>query len=219
MKYAVITDIHANVYALEAALKEIDEEKPDKILCLGDMVGNGAFPEETVSLIRRRGDILCVKGNHEMFMELDLDGIKNGDKRLEMFRRQQRILSETSKKFLAGLPEELIFSDGVKKVVCFHYPKNRNGRFKDLIYLPTEEQTEELFSGLDGDVFLFGHEHTGSLQEIKGKYYLNFGTCGHFFKENCARYGIVEIFSDGKVSFRAGEAFYDDSFSRRKQEE
>ncbi|MBQ3219745.1 MAG: metallophosphoesterase, partial [Clostridia bacterium] len=67
MRYAIITDVHANVFALKAALKEIDELKPDKIICLGDIVGGGAYPDETVQLIKKRGDILCVKGNHDMF--------------------------------------------------------------------------------------------------------------------------------------------------------
>lgn len=215
MKYAVITDVHANVYALDAALKEIDAERPDAIICLGDIVGNGEFPEETVSLVRQRGDILCVKGNHEMFMALDLDGVKNGDPRTEMFKRHQRALSEASKSFLAGLPEEIVLTDGGKKIVCIHYPKKPNGRFKDLVYLPDEDQVAELFKGLSGDVFLFGHEHTGSLTEIGGKYYLNFGTCGHFYKKDCARYGIVEI-EDGKVSYAAKEAYYDDARARGK---
>ena len=43
MRYAVITDVHANVFALKAALKEIDLLKPDKIICLGDIVGGGAY--------------------------------------------------------------------------------------------------------------------------------------------------------------------------------
>ena len=72
MRYAIITDIHANIFALKVALKEIDEKKPDKIICLGDIVGNGAYPEETVQFIRKRGDILCVKGNHDLFANLNL---------------------------------------------------------------------------------------------------------------------------------------------------
>ena len=51
MKYAIISDVHSNVFALRAALSEIDKYKPDVILLLGDIVGNGFYPEETVSLV------------------------------------------------------------------------------------------------------------------------------------------------------------------------
>ena len=99
MRYAVITDIHANVFALQAVLKEIDELKVDKIVCLGDIVGGGAYPDETVQLIRKRGDILCVKGNHDMFATLDLSKIPTVDTRIKMFAWQQRVLTKSAKAF------------------------------------------------------------------------------------------------------------------------
>ena len=166
MRYAVITDVHSNIFALKAVLKEIDEMKPDKIICLGDIVGGGAYPDETVQYIKKRGDILCVKGNHDMFATLDLSKLSSSDTRIKMFAWQQRVLTKSAKTFLEALPNKLEFEDCGKKIVAFHYPKNKRGRFKDLIYLPTEEQVKEMFFGLDGDVFLFGHEHTGSLTEI-----------------------------------------------------
>lgn len=53
MKYAVITDVHSNVFALEAALKKIDELRPDKIICLGDIVGNGFIPKKPFRFFAR----------------------------------------------------------------------------------------------------------------------------------------------------------------------
>ena len=99
MRYAVITDVHANVFALKAALKEIDLLKPDKIICLGDIVGGGAYPDETVQLIRKRPDILCVKGNHDMFATLDLSRLSPLDMRIKMFAWQQKVLTKTAKLF------------------------------------------------------------------------------------------------------------------------
>ena len=166
MKYAVITDVHSNIFALKAVMSEIDKIKPDKILCLGDIVGNGAYPEETVQYIRRREDILCVKGNHDLFVNLNLTSFPIVDTRLKMFRWTQKALSNASRKFLNDLPSVLTFEDCGKKIVAFHYPKNSKGRFKDLIYLPSDDQVRELFDGLKGDIFLFGHEHT----DLSGNY-------------------------------------------------
>lgn len=218
MKYAVITDVHANVFALKAVLRDVDLKKPDRILCLGDIVGNGAYPEETVSLIRSRGDVECVKGNHDMFVNMDLGKINSADPRVRMFRWQQKVLSKASKDFLASLPNILIIKDGDIKIVAFHYPRNERKRFKDLIYLPDEGQVKELFRGLSGDVFLFGHEHTGSLTEADGKYYLNFGTCGNFLEKDSARYGMLTV-EGGKVSYELCSARYDDSEARAKTEQ
>ena len=218
MRYAIITDVHANVFALKSALKEIDELKPDKIICLGDIVGGGAYPDETVQLIKKRGDILCVKGNHDMFATLDLKKLPSVDTRIKMFAWQQRVLTKSAKDFLESLPPVLTFEDCGKKIVAFHYPKNQRGRFKDLIYLPSDDEIRELFKGLDGDIFLFGHEHTGSLTELDGKYYLNFGTLGNMLEKDSARFGILDV-SEEKVVYKSIIAHYDDSLPRRRMQE
>ena len=87
-----------------------------------------------------------------------------------------------------------------------------------MILLPTEEQVKELFRGMKGDVFLFGHEHTGSQTVIGNKYYLNFGTVGNFLYPDTAMFGIVDIES-GKVTYKPMKARYDDSAARRRTEE
>ena len=219
MKICVISDLHSNVFALDAALKEIDALKPDKIVCLGDIVGNGAFPEETVSVLRKRRDIKAVRGNHDAIVLLDLFVWNNGDPRIDVFRRQSEILSPASKKYLAALPKEIRFEACGKKVVCFHYPIAKGGRFYPPEYLPTDDRIKKMFAREKGDIFLFGHEHTGSFHEIDGKYYLNFGSTGNLVEKNAARYGVVEISPDGKVTYEPKRAYYDDSEFREKTKE
>lgn len=217
MKICVITDIHSNVFALRAALAEIDRIKPDKIVCLGDIVGNGAYPEETVQLIKSRKDITCVCGNHDFIVLADLEKFSKEDVRLKGFKWQQRVLSTNSKEFLSGLKKEYRFTAEGLRVVCFHYPK-KGGRFKELIYLPTEEQIKQLFNGETGDVFLFGHEHTGSFTETGNKYYLNFGTLGNLLEEGFARVGVVDI-TQGKVDYKLVKVPYNDKiFIKRCKE-
>ena len=64
MKYAIISDIHSNLEALQAVLKRIDSMDVDEILCPGDIVGYGASPNECVDIVRERASIvLC--GNHD----------------------------------------------------------------------------------------------------------------------------------------------------------
>lgn len=64
MKYAVISDVHGNLEALEACLKKIDELKADKIICLGDLVDYCAQPNECIELLLKTADVI-IKGNHD----------------------------------------------------------------------------------------------------------------------------------------------------------
>lgn len=72
MKIALFSDIHANLPALEACLKSIDEQKPDAIYCLGDLVGYNIWPNEVINEIRRRG-IPTIAGNYDQGIGLMSD--------------------------------------------------------------------------------------------------------------------------------------------------
>jgi predicted phosphodiesterase len=65
MNYAVISDIHSNLEAFERTLSEIDGMGVDKIVCLGDIVGYGASPNECLDIVRER-QLTSVIGNHDM---------------------------------------------------------------------------------------------------------------------------------------------------------
>ena len=64
MKYAIVSDIHANLEALTKALAIIDDKHVDEIICLGDVVGYGANPNECVEIVRRNCTAV-VLGNHD----------------------------------------------------------------------------------------------------------------------------------------------------------
>jgi diadenosine tetraphosphatase ApaH/serine/threonine PP2A family protein phosphatase len=65
MRVAAISDIHANLPALEAVLATIEEVAIDEIWCLGDVIGYGAEPDQCAALVRERCDI-CLVGNHDL---------------------------------------------------------------------------------------------------------------------------------------------------------
>jgi diadenosine tetraphosphatase ApaH/serine/threonine PP2A family protein phosphatase len=65
MRYAILADIHGNLDAFEAVLRDIDEKGgADELWCLGDVVGYGPDPAECIALLRRHPHI-CVAGNHD----------------------------------------------------------------------------------------------------------------------------------------------------------
>ncbi|MGA3050719.1 MAG: metallophosphoesterase family protein [Chitinispirillaceae bacterium] len=64
MRRAFVSDIHANLEALEAVLEDIGKQAVDEIICLGDIVGYGAEPNECTEIIRKRSAIVLL-GNHD----------------------------------------------------------------------------------------------------------------------------------------------------------
>lgn len=64
MRLAVISDIHANLEALQAVLQDIDATSPDDIVCLGDVVGYGADPSACLKIVQDRCSAI-VLGNHD----------------------------------------------------------------------------------------------------------------------------------------------------------
>ena len=66
MRYAIISDIHANLEALQSVLADIDRRGgADRIWCLGDVVGYGPDPHECIELLKKT-DLICVAGNHDL---------------------------------------------------------------------------------------------------------------------------------------------------------
>ena len=65
MRYGLISDIHGNLEALEAALGELAKERIDEYLCIGDIVGYGANPKECIKIVRELKPKALIAGNHE----------------------------------------------------------------------------------------------------------------------------------------------------------
>jgi diadenosine tetraphosphatase ApaH/serine/threonine PP2A family protein phosphatase len=72
MKFAILSDIHSNLEALQVVLAHAQEQKCTRYVCLGDVVGYGPNPTECVKIIR---DLNCptVMGNHDEYCATDLD--------------------------------------------------------------------------------------------------------------------------------------------------
>lgn len=99
MRAAVITDIHANLPALEAVLEAIDERGVEEIWCLGDVVGYGAQPDGCTDLVRERCDI-CLVGNHDLAVLGTLDISSFSSAASDAVRWTIENISETSLDFL-----------------------------------------------------------------------------------------------------------------------
>ena len=69
MKYAIISDLHSNLEALEAVFDDADTEGAESFLCCGDIIGYGANPNECIELLLER-ETQCILGNHDEVKKL-----------------------------------------------------------------------------------------------------------------------------------------------------
>jgi diadenosine tetraphosphatase ApaH/serine/threonine PP2A family protein phosphatase len=65
VRVAVLSDIHGNLQALEAVLGSLEQDAPEEIWCLGDLVGYGPRPNRCCALVAERADV-CLIGNHDL---------------------------------------------------------------------------------------------------------------------------------------------------------
>lgn len=103
MKLAVIADIHSNLAALEAVLEVIAQKRPDLVICLGDLVGYNAEPEECIALLQKHAD-LVVAGNHDADIchESRTLGTNSAARSVQEWTR--KVLSEEALSYLRTLP-------------------------------------------------------------------------------------------------------------------
>jgi predicted phosphodiesterase len=162
MRVAVISDVHANLYALEAVLAEIDREPPDAIWCLGDTVGYGPRPNECCDLVRERAD-LVLTGNHDL-LSLGSAEVALGEfnpEAAEASRWTAEQLSDASRRFL----EPLKPTAEVEGAQLFH------GSPRDPVweYVLTELIALESLTLTYAPLVLVGHTHVATSLVLNGE--------------------------------------------------
>jgi predicted phosphodiesterase len=102
MRVAVISDIHANLHALESVLEEIERESPDAVWCLGDVVGYGPKPDECCHVVEERAAI-CLAGNHDLGVLGEVDIVDFSPDAAAAAVWTRSVLGERARTFLTGL--------------------------------------------------------------------------------------------------------------------
>lgn len=159
MKIALISDIHANLPALEAVLEDIERKRPDVIYCLGDLIGYNLWPNEVIDLIRRHG-IATIAGNHDLKVSKAFS-TQEIEKPEKSFDNAYKLVGNTEIAYLLTLPRSLRldfqFSNESLGVLMVHgSPRSINE------YLPEDVPQEymlEMVSEFKADILCFGHTH------------------------------------------------------------
>jgi putative phosphoesterase len=181
-RVAVITDIHANLPALEAALARIEQLGIERVYCGGDLVGYGPHPDEVCARIGERS-IPSIYGNYDYAIARDLDDC--GCAYVDAHDREigQRSVDwtlantgEPAKDFMRALPFDLRFDVGAAAVHLVHGSPRKVNEY--LFEDKPPSLYERLAAAEDAGVLVFGHTHRPWVREHGGVLFVNCGSVG-----------------------------------------
>jgi putative phosphoesterase len=167
MRIALFSDIHANLPALEACLKSIDEQKPDAVYCLGDLVGYNVWPNEVINEIRRRR-IPTIAGNYDQGIGLMSDECgcaykteKDKDMGKISISYTNALVKPEERNYLRTLPAHIrvefqLNNDQLNLLLVHGSPRKIN----EYLFEDREEKSLlRIMENANADIMCFGHTH------------------------------------------------------------
>jgi putative phosphoesterase len=182
MRIAFFSDVHANFPAFEAMLRDMDQQQPDAVYCLGDLVGYHIWPNEVIAEIRKR-KIASIAGNHD----LKVIGLNTnpGDLQQPGKKYAYHIIKEMARDYLKTLPaymklEYQLNNDVLKLYLAHGSPR----RVDEYVLIDTDQQyVLDMMNEAGADILFVGHSHKPHhrvLQTAEGNYkhVINTGSVG-----------------------------------------
>ena len=198
-RVALIADVHANAHALRAVLDDADAQGADAVFDLGDVVGYGPSPNETIEIFRSRG-ILSVAGNHDRKVcgfgrhRAEYAATKHG-MAYRTFQWTYDTLAEDNLEYLANLPARRLVRIG--------------GVEFDLTHVLSEVAAQPLPDWTCDHVFAWGHAHVPAIERTGRAVVINAGTVGRGRRGDVrASYVLVDA-DAGRVSASTRWVAYD----------
>lgn len=181
-RIAIFSDLHGNSAATEAVLAAIDAMAPDAVYNLGDLIGYGAKPNETISLICERG-IPTIMGNYDDGVGFDRDdcGCVYKDKDEEARGQEslfwtRDVTTPENKAYLRTLLPEIRFEAEGKRFRLVHGSPRRMNEY---LFEDRDPRTlARIAHGSEADVLVFGHTHKSWVREIEDVLFVNDGSVG-----------------------------------------
>ncbi|MDD3715337.1 MAG: metallophosphoesterase family protein [Atribacterota bacterium] len=182
MKIAVLSDIHSNLPALKAVLRDIENLQPDKMICLGDLVGYAPFPNEVVSIIQSL-NIPVIMGNYDQGVGNDLDDCgcayrTDEERRLGVISIEwtKKMTTSENKRYLRNLLPRYQLTHGSYQLLFVHGSPRRINE-----YLFPDRPDENLVHTMmneSANVLICGHIHRPFSRKVQDVWFINDGSVG-----------------------------------------
>lgn len=186
MKIAIISDIHGNLEALKATLKDIEKRNVDRIICLGDTIAKGIHPKECLDLIKEKCEIV-LQGNCDAHFSMEHEHIdKMPEQEQKRIKWNQSLINKEDREYLLKLPLCYEFYMSGSLVRLFHATPTVNN--KAILNVDSIETKYQMFlpskntvSQMKADVVIYGHIHHPYMDKIYNKTLINVGSVGNSF--------------------------------------
>ncbi|MBQ7126350.1 metallophosphoesterase family protein [bacterium] len=223
MKIAIMSDIHGNMDALDAVLKDIEKQHVDKIFLLGDYVMAGPEPIKTLEKIIELSSLEnteIIQGNTDLMIASYTDDLYEMLKTkapimAEALKNDVSILNSTHKDFLKNLPvQKELEIEGIKFLLTHGSPRRNN---EDILPTTTMEELNAMLQGVNADVILCGHTHIPcGIQTENKKTVVNDGSVGRPFTEEAKACYLLITIRDKKCLFEHQLINYDNIIASKK---
>ena len=206
MIIALISDIHGNLPALKAVLKDAGNANARQIWSLGDLVGYIPFPNECVELIRKK-TAASIVGNYDLkvidFKQKESEWKESKKQaKFEAFEWNNRTLNPESQKYLRSLPQNIRRKIGKFEILLTH---GSSQSIDEPVFPDTpQDRLAELGKIAESDIIVMGHTHQFMNRKVGDQLFINPGSVGLPVENDLrASYALLEISQDEiKVSER-----------------
>jgi putative phosphoesterase len=198
MRIGFISDVHANLPALEAVLD--DMPSVDEVVCAGDVIGYNPWPGDCVDRVREVASV-TVAGNHDR--TVDTPSRYRGNRMAEAGLEHARDgCTDEQLAWLRGLPERATVLDDRLLVVHSHPDPQQRGRY---VYPKAFPSLPDHLG--DHDVLLLGHTHVQHARTVEGRLLVNPGSVGQPRDgDSRAAYAVLDATTDdGGIDVAASE--------------
>jgi len=156
MRYAVVSDIHANRQAWQAVLDDIALQGTDAILCVGDVIGYGPMPAVTLDSVCKYADVM-VLGNHDAVIGNRINVEIFNDDACRIIEWTRERLNDDATRLFAKMPLELEVED----FLIVHAEVADPERF---YYIEEAESARESFDACEHALIFVGHTQSGGIR-------------------------------------------------------
>ena len=202
MKFAVLSDIHGNIFALNAVLAEIKKYNVDRIFCLGDLAMAGPEPNKTIDFVKSQ-DWTVIQGNTDKmiadFSQEILEKVRAAAPIMaNALETDVKEITEENKLYLKNLPiNKCIESDGIK-ILLVHGSPRRND--ENIYPNMSEKEIDYIFEDVDADLVLCGYTHIPCGYQTQSKItVVNDGSVGRPFTDDAKACYVIGETQNGQI--------------------